>query len=144
MPRAAVSAWFAAPRMTGDPQLMPLEAPACRFGAAVRVSSPAFAQTAWLSGIRAATERSSERQRTLVLAILATENRPSQLGARFSKNAVGSDEPPLNRPSIQPESRAGLASRTVWLELETGGVLWSRGLRASLPSRFVNLKIPID
>src|SRR5947207_4865858 len=46
--------------------------PACRFGAAVRVSSLVFAQAAWLSGIHPATERSSARERTLILAILAT------------------------------------------------------------------------
>ena len=46
-------------------------------GAGVRVSSLAFAQTAWLSGIHPATERLSERERTLILAILATLHRRS-------------------------------------------------------------------
>ncbi len=42
------------------------------------VSSLVFAQTAWLSGIRLATERLSERERTLILAILATPVTPSK------------------------------------------------------------------
>src|SRR5438093_328985 len=40
--------------------------------AGVRVSSLGFAQAAWLSGIHRAAERFSERERTLILAILAT------------------------------------------------------------------------
>src|SRR3954447_11319203 len=46
--------------------------PACRFGAAVRVSSLMFAQTAWLSGVRRAIERLSEPERTSSVAIVAT------------------------------------------------------------------------
>jgi hypothetical protein len=46
----------------------------------VRVSSLVFAQAASLSGIRPATERLSERERTLILAILATGSQPSRLG----------------------------------------------------------------
>jgi len=38
----------------------------------VRVSSDLCGRRQWLSGIRPATERSSEPERTLILAILAT------------------------------------------------------------------------
>jgi hypothetical protein len=46
--------------------------PACRFGAAVRISSLRCAQSARLSGIRLASERLSERERTSSVAIVAT------------------------------------------------------------------------
>jgi len=38
-----------------------------------------FAQTAWLSGVLSPTERLSEPERTLILAILATQPQPSRL-----------------------------------------------------------------
>jgi len=41
-----------------------------------------------LSGIRSATERSSERERTLVLAILATQPQPSRLVLRPKSTSI--------------------------------------------------------
>jgi hypothetical protein len=58
--------------------------PSLSLGAAVRVSSLAFAQAAWLSGIHPATERLNERERTLILAILATLVSASLAPAFFS------------------------------------------------------------
>ena len=46
--------------------------PSLSIGATVRARSLRFAQPPWFSGIRPATERLSERERTLILAILAT------------------------------------------------------------------------
>jgi hypothetical protein len=43
------------------------------------VGSREFGQTARLSEIHPATERLSERERTLILAILATGSEPSRL-----------------------------------------------------------------
>src|SRR5439155_21203886 len=55
-----------------------------------------------LSGIHSATERLSERERTLILAILAT--RPSPRGScSFSKYKLGSGERISNRRSFQRE-----------------------------------------
>jgi hypothetical protein len=46
--------------------------PSLSIGAGVRARSLRCAQRRWLSGIRPANERLSERERTLILAILAT------------------------------------------------------------------------
>jgi hypothetical protein len=46
--------------------------PSLSIRGSVRAGSLRFAQTALLSGHSAATERLSERERTLILAILAT------------------------------------------------------------------------
>ena len=46
--------------------------PSLSIRGSVRVSSLEFAQSAWLSGNTSSTERLSERERTRILAILAT------------------------------------------------------------------------
>ena len=71
--------------------------------AAVRVSSRAFAQAAWLSGIHPATERLSETERTLILAILATPA-ARLLAARPSGRCVGTASSRASPPPRSPSS----------------------------------------
>jgi hypothetical protein len=99
--------------------------PACRLGAAVRVSSRAFAQAAWLSGIHPATERLSERERTLILAILATRPQPSRLvlsskypfdsaaaiPAAHTRKAVATQEPTSSRHTNKPSEGWNIRTR---------------------------------
>src|SRR4051794_41172702 len=78
--------------MMGGTGLEPVT-PACR--------SRQFAQAAWLSGICPTTERWSEPERTLVLAILATPVRPSTWHApsQFGTALAVDGNTSISRPS---------------------------------------------
>jgi hypothetical protein len=72
--------------------------PSLSIRGSVRVSSLVFAQTAWLSGIDSASERLSEPERTVILAILATVHQPCWLVLASPGDIPVRDLRPLTQP----------------------------------------------